>query len=96
MMLQNIVGRLHLPFTLYSSLCLKGKVDRHGRDGLYLVVWLQQVVGSMGDASHVLVVGETSSWQNRPKQHVFGGARLSPDTKHPESQLHQMVPSSTL
>ena len=34
-------------------------------------------------------------WQNRLKQHAFGGARLPPDTKHPESKLHRTVPSST-
>ena len=30
-------------------------------------------------------------WQNRPKQHTYGGARLPPDTKHPESKLQRAV-----
>ena len=34
-------------------------------------------------------------WQNRPKQHASRGARLPPDTKHPENRLHRTVSSST-
>ena len=34
-------------------------------------------------------------WQNRPKEHTYGGARLSLDTKHPKSELHQVVSSGT-
>ena len=39
--------------------------------------------------------GRGALWQNRPNQHSSKGARLPPDTKHPESRLHRIVPLST-